>query len=178
MRVDRYLCLVSTLLLLLPCADLRAAEPVGGASAPRWQAQPAWITRKPQSFAVKTEGAAVAFHAAGAGTEMPFTLVLSEAETDGDARYLLVKYRAKGIDVGGGNYFIHGYEGTHGGIRFAGNDEAIADGGSHILVVDLEALHAQGPTTQVALKISVAAGGDATLWLDRLWFSDEKPASA
>lgn len=168
------------LLTLLVVGALRAEaqKAIDGASASRWTACPGWVSRLPQKYGVTGEGGALVFSAEGAKAEMPWALIFKDDELSGDARYLLVHYKAEGLSAQGGNYFLHGYEGTPGGRLYAWGDEVQPDGAWHTLAVDLAKLRLQEPTVQLAIKVIVDDSGKARLTIDKLWFGDDLPAGA
>ncbi|MCC7493398.1 MAG: hypothetical protein IT204_13670 [Fimbriimonadaceae bacterium] len=156
-------------------ALLLLASPITAESASRWTANTGWVTNRPTSFGVTAEAGQLVFEAVGAGGEIPFVLVLRDSEADADARYLLLQYRAEGLLTTGGNYFLHGWEGTVGGRTFAGGDEAVSDGTPQALAVDLNALRVTQAVTQLALKVRVGPAGRARVWVSACRFVDALP---
>ena len=72
-------------------------------------------------------------------------------------RYLLVRYRAHGLSTNPAVYFLHGEEGTRGGMAYAMADDLQPDAQWHVLAVDLLALDPLEVTHQLALKVFVDA---------------------
>jgi len=170
-------CTMAALLASLSAPAL-AQRPLEGVTAPRWRPCLSWVTNPPAKYAVSDENGALVFTAEGAGTELPWLIALSDDETTGDARYLLLHYRAEGLSNQPGNYLVHGQEGTPGGLTYAASNEAEPDGAWHTLAVDLPQVGPQGPTTGLAVKAIVGEGGEARLTIDRIWFADELPPGA
>lgn len=153
-----------------------AREPIAGSSAGRWVPQQAWVQTQPERCGVEPRDGHLVFTVRGRGAEMPFQITLRPEEMDGDSRYLLVRYRANGLSAARGNYFLHGWEGTPGGLTYADGDEAATDGSWHTIAVDLVAVRAREPTRQLALKVIVGDGGEGVVEVERCWFADELPA--
>ncbi len=166
------------LLLLMSALPVAAQKPLDGASAPRWTACPGWVSNLPAQYGVTDEGGVLLFQVDGAGSEMPWQISFREDEIAGDARYLLVRYRAEGLLETAGNYFLHGYEGTPGGRRYADSDEVRSDGAWHTIAVDLAKVAPNEPTVQLAVKVRVGRAGKASLRVERVSFADELPAGA
>jgi len=167
-------------LLLLSVSTLRlhAQQPLDGASAPRWEPRTGWVQAVPDSYGVTNEAGALVFRAEGAGKELPWQITLNPDEIAGDAPYLVLRYRAEGLSDQAGNYFVHGWEGTPGGLTYAFSDEIEPDGAWHTLAVDLLKGEAQGDTLQIGVKVIVGAGATARLTIERIWFADELPPDA
>jgi len=163
---------------LLLCVGAWAQEPLTGNSAARWEARTGWVKEAPATFGVTNEEAMLVFSATGPGREMPFQITLRPEEIASEARYLAVRYQAEGLANTPGNYFVHGWEGTVGGRRYAGSEEIEPDGEWHVLATDLVKALAQGATTQVGIKVIVGQTGSAKLTVERLWFTDELPPEA
>jgi len=164
--------------LAAPLGFAQGQRAIDGASAPRWEPRTGWVAAVPSTYGVTNEGGALVFHAEGAGKELPWQITLNEDEIAGESRYLLVRYQADGLSNQPGNYFVHGWEGTVGGLTYAFSDEIEPDGAWHTLAVDLLKLPTQGDTTQIAVKVIVGAGGSARLTIERLWFGDGVPEGA
>ena len=97
-----------------------ATEPViDVTTAPLWTACTGWTATPPTAYAVTQENGALVFTAQGADREMPWIINLDRLGFAGDARYLLLRYRARGLSTKSGAYFLHGSEGTHGGRAYA-----------------------------------------------------------
>jgi hypothetical protein len=173
--------LVTTILLLIACALPSLAQtPISGTSASRWTPCLPWVpdAYRSKTFAVTNDAGALVFTVEGKGTQIPFLLALHDDEISGDSRYLLVHYKAEGLDTTTPNYFLHGVEGTPGGRLYAWADEVVSDGQWHTLAVDLLAVWPQEPTSAIAFKIVVGDTGKAVLTVDRVSFSDDLPAGA
>ncbi len=169
---------VALALLIASAVPLAAQKIIDGTSAPRWEPRTGWVQALPTKYSVTDEGGALVFQAEGAGKELPWQITLNADEIAGDARYLILHYRAEGLANPPGNYFVHGWEGTVGGLTCAFSDEIEPDGAWHTLAVDLVKIEAQGDLTQVAVKAIVGPTGTARLTIDKLWFSDDLPAGA
>jgi len=170
--------LVAVVIAVLGMSVARPADPITGASAPRWEPREGFVTTPPTDYSVTEEGGCVVFRASGAGRELPWMLTLRDEEVLSDARYLVVEYRSEGLGAVPGNYFMHGWEGTRGGRTYVLSDELEVDGEWHVVAADLVAIGAAGDTNQVALKVVVGDGGSATLTVRRLWFADTLPEGA
>jgi hypothetical protein len=167
-----------TTLLALASVGAAADRDVDLADARRWTACPGWVTHRPSAWSVARAAEGLAFRAEGFGTEMPWLRAFTASELDGDSRYLLVRYRAQGLDASPGVYFLHGWDGTVGGRAYAFSDEPMADGAWRLLAVDLAAGEPEEATTQVALKLAPGPQGKAEVTLGRVWFADALPADA
>ncbi|MBM3501367.1 MAG: hypothetical protein FJX74_22160, partial [Armatimonadetes bacterium] len=171
--------LMPLLVLLVAVPSRLPAQPsIDGASADRWEPRLGWTQTPPTAHGVTGEGRALVFTAEGAGKELPWQITLRPEETSGEARYLLVRYRAAGLANPPGNYLLHGWEGTPGGLTFAYSDEIIADGEPHALGVDLFGLWPAGDVTQLGVKVIVGETGAARLTIEELRFADELPPDA
>ncbi len=169
----------TTLVLsVLVSVGSHAQQPLDGGSATRWEARTGWVKEAPATFGVTDEGGLLVFSATGAGTEMPFQITLRPEEIGAESRYIAVRYRAEGLESGTDNYFIHGWEGTTGGRRYAGSNEVDSDGEWHVLATDLVEVMAQNATTQLGVKVIVGPAGTAKLTIEKLWFTDEVPPGA
>jgi hypothetical protein len=104
-------------------------------------------------YTVANENATLVFRADGAGRELPWQVTLRDDELDGEARYLLVRYRAEGLASPPHNYFLHGWEGTPGGRTYASSGEVQSDGQWHTLAVDLLRLQPRSETRQLGIKV-------------------------
>ncbi|NUP98384.1 MAG: hypothetical protein HUU35_00875 [Armatimonadetes bacterium] len=167
------------LLLLLALSAAIAEVPIAGDSASRWVATPGWVKTPPTTSGVANDAGQLVFQAAGpVGSELPFVLRLTDQELNGDARYLVIRYRAEGLGTAPGNYFMHGWEGSPGGRTFLGSDEVAADGQWRTGAVDLVLLRPAEPVSQVAVKLLVGEGGAARLTVERIAFTDQLPADA
>ena len=154
-----------------------AAQPIDGTSASRWQALAAWSPKVPAAYSVTARDGKLVFSASGAGTQLPFLLRLNDAELDADSPYLVVRYRATGLDTSAADYFLHGWEGTPGGLTLAHGEEPVADGQPQLLAIDLAAMRLQQPLNQLGLKVRVGAD-HAEVLVDRIEFVSELPAGA
>ncbi len=163
---------------LLAGSSAGTLQPLGGATAPRWTPCLSWVTNAPVTYAVTEEDGNLVFTAEGAGTELPWLIRLNEDEATGDRRYLILRYRATGLLQTPGNYFVHGEEGSVGGLNYAFGEEVRSDGEWHTLGMDLPAIDPRGPTHAIALKVRVDQGGKGRLEVERLWFADELPNGA
>ncbi|MEN6305806.1 MAG: DUF6259 domain-containing protein [Armatimonadia bacterium] len=156
-----------------------AASPaLDGTSAAAWKPATGWVSKAPASYGVTNENGALVFSAEGAGTEMPWLINLDNLGISGDERYVLVRYKAKGLSTGPGIYFLHGEEGTRGGLAYALASDLKPDGEWHTLAVDLLAVGPLEVTHNLALKVFVDASGSARLEISKLWFANELPADA
>ncbi|MHB8997486.1 MAG: DUF6259 domain-containing protein [Armatimonadota bacterium] len=161
---------------LTACA---AAEPViDAASAPQWKACTGWVSTPPATYNVADEGGSLVFTAEGAGREMPWIINLDKLGFSGDQRYLLLRYKARGMSTKPGVYFIHGEEGTRGGLAYATAEDVKPDDQWHVLAVDLLALDPLEVTHNLAVKVAVDNSGSARLEISKLWFSNDLPAEA
>jgi hypothetical protein len=164
--------------ILFSAVPASAQRPLDGATADRWEPRTGWVQALPEAYGVTNEGGVLVFAAKGAGAELPWQITLVPEEIGGDARYLAIRYRAEGLANPPGNYFLHGWEGTVGGLTYAFSDELQPDGAWHTLAVDLLKVMPQGDTTQVAVKAIVGPTGSAKLTVERVWFTDDLPADA
>lgn len=170
--------LLPVLCLVLVLAPLAAAPVLDGATAAQWQPCTGWVSKAPSQYGVSAAGKSLVFSAEGAGTEMPWILNLDRLGVSGDERYILVRYRGRGLDTRPSIYFLHGEEGTHGGRAYAMADELQPDGEWHTLAVDLLAVQPQETTHNLAVKVFVDASGSARLEVEKFWFSNDLPADA
>jgi hypothetical protein len=131
-----------------------------------------------KTCSLRSEGGALVFTVEGRDKQMVWRLALRDDEMAGDDRYLLVRYKAEGLNTAGGNYFLHGVEGTPGGRLYAWDDEVVCDGAWHVLAVDLLQVNPQEPTSALAFKVIVGDTGPAKLTVDRIWFAGDLPAGA
>jgi hypothetical protein len=156
-----------------------AGEPViDGATAVLWSRCTGWTTTPATECSVTNENGSLVFAAQGAGREMPWIINLDQLAAGGDARYLIVQYRAEHVATRPGVYFLHGEEGTRGGMAYAMADDLKPDGQWHALAVDLLALDPLETTHQLALKLVVDTSGPARMEVNKLWFTDDMPADA
>lgn len=156
-----------------------AAEPViDVTTAPLWTACTGWTTTPPVAYAVTQENDALVFTAQGANREMPWIINLDRLGFAGDGRYLLLRYRARGLSTKSGAYFLHGSEGTHGGRAYAMASDLRPDEQWHVLAVDLLTLDLLEVTHELALKVRVDTGASARLEISKLWFANDLPAEA
>ena len=118
-------------LLVLLCGHLAAGvaadPPIDGTTAPHWSPCTGWTTTPATAYSVTNENGMLVFSAEGADREMPWIINLDELGLSGDARYLLVRYRAHGLSTSPGVYFLHGEEGTRGGMAYAMADDLQPD---------------------------------------------------
>jgi hypothetical protein len=167
---------------LLCCSAVRlyAQTPIDGSSASRWTPCIGWVPAEAQCkpYSVTNEGGALVFTGEGKGKQMPWILQLRDDESSGDSRYLLVRYKAEDYQTTGGNYFLHGVEGTPGGRLLAWSDEVVSDGQWHTLAVDLAKVIPQEPISAIAFKLVVGDTGKGKLTVQKVWFADELPADA
>ncbi len=167
------------LVLTLSCARLAcAAAPLAGASAPRWRPQLTWVRRAPAAYDRRAEEGRLVFTASGRRTELPWRIELRSDEIAGEPRYLLVRYRGRGLKPVHNNYFLHGVEASGAGHTLAFADEIIADGQWHDLAVDLLRIEPLSPITALALKVIVGDAGQARLEIERIQFVDRPPEDA
>ena len=153
------------------------AEPqIEGTTAPRWSPCTGWTTTPATAYSVTNEDGSLVFSAQGANREMPWIIDLDQVGLSGDERYLLVRYRAHGLSTNPAVYFLHGEEGTRGGMTYAMADDLKPDAQWHVLAVDLLAIDPLEVTHQLALKVCVDAGGSARLEISKLWFANDLPA--
>ncbi|MGE5531385.1 MAG: hypothetical protein ACM3VW_04620, partial [Bacteroidota bacterium] len=174
----RYLLFLPVLLwaTVTACA---APEPViDGVSAPQWTACTGWVNPPPAAYKVANEGGSLVFTAEGAGREMPWIINLDKLGLSGDQRYLLLRYKARGMSTNPGVYFLHGEEGTRGGLAYALADDVKPDDQWHVLAVDLLALDPLEVTHNLAVKVAVDNSGSARLEISKLWFSNDLPGDA
>lgn len=167
--------------LLAIMALAAASAPAAAAdmtSAERWEPRSGWVQQLPTRFAVANEDGMLTFRAEGVGRELPWQVTLRDDELDGEARYLLIRYRAEGLANPPHNYFLHGWEGTPGGLTYASSGEIEPDGQWHTLAIDLLQLETQGDTRQLGIKVVVGDAGTAALTVSRIAFVHELPADA
>jgi hypothetical protein len=157
---------------------LAAAPTIEAQSAAQWKACPGWVSKPPATYAVTESDGLLVFSAEGAGTEMAWILAVSDRGPSGDERYLLVRYRARGLSTRPGVYFLHGEEGTRGGRAYALADQLVPDGQWHTLAVDLVAINPLEVTYHLAVKVAVSEAGVAELALEKFWFDNALPAGA
>ena len=170
--------LLSSALALLAVTTFVSAAEIAGASAPQWQPCTGWVTKAPAAYGVTNENGALVFSARGAATEMPWIVNVERLGVSGDERYLIVRYRARGLATGPGIYFLHGQEGSHGGRAYAMADELQPDDQWHTLAVDLAAINPLEATHNLAVKVFVDDSGSARLEVQRLAFANALPADA
>lgn len=170
--------LAAASLLLAALVPVAAQRPLDGSTAPRWAPCLGWVTNPPATYSVGQEDGNLVFTVQGKGTELPWLIALADGETTGDARYLLLRYRAEGLLTTPGNYFLHGQEGTYGGRTYAAAEEVLSDGQWHVLAVDLAAVEPAEPTHGLAVKVRAGQDGRARLLISGIWFADELPAGA
>ncbi|MCE5238244.1 DUF6259 domain-containing protein [bacterium] len=168
---------VAVMASLMATALALAAE-ITGASAPQWRPCTGWVTKAPAEYGVADGSGALVFTARGAGTEMPWIINVERVGVSGDERYVLVKYRARGLAAGPAIYFLHGEEGSYGGRAYAMADELKPDDQWHVLAVDLAAINPLEATHNLALKVFVDDSGSARLEVQRLWFDNALPPEA
>ena len=179
-KTDRFLQANAILLtVVLTTGAGSAKEPMlDGASAALWKPCLTWTRNHPTQYRLLNEAGVLVFTATGANTEMPWIVDLRSLGLSGDQRYLLVPYKAAGVSVRPGAYFLHGEEGTHGGKTYALADALKADDAWHTVAVDLVPLELLDTTHHLALKIAVGDSGSARLAIERIWFADRLPADA
>jgi hypothetical protein len=166
---------------LLAIVALTAASAVGApdiTSAERWEPRIGWVQQPPTRYAAANEDGMLVFRAEGARKELPWQVTLRDDEIASEARYLLIRYRADGLANPPHDYFLHGWEGTPGGLTYASSGEIESGAQWHTLAVDLLQVEAQGDTRQLAIKVIVGDAGKATLTVARLALVDELPADA
>lgn len=151
---------------------------IDGSSAIDWKSMTGWVQKQPETHSVANRDGNLVFSLTGANTELPWLLSLISRNVSGDERYVLVRYRAVGINAHTDNYFLHGQEGTVGGKRYASSREVKPDGEWHILAVDLLPIEPAEPTHGLGVKLIADAGGKAELEIAWMRFSDDLPESA
>ncbi len=156
-----------------------ALADIGAETAARWGPRPTWVSgASPDQFGLTVEDGALVFSIEGAGKNLPWQLTFLPGEGPGEARYLVLTYRAEGFPTDPGDYLLHGWEGTPGGRTLIPGGEVLSDGAAHTLAVDLLSLDALEPLSQIALKLRCGASGSARLTVERLWYADEAPPDA
>lgn len=169
---------IGLFLVLAWAGEAPAAQPIDAGSATRWTPCLGWVTNPPVRYELTAAPDGLRFAATGVGAELPWNLVLRDEESDGEARYLVIRYRAEGVLETPGNYLLHGKEGSPTGRTYIPSERVRSDGNWHELAVDLLALEPVGATSQLAIKVRVGPGGHATLTVAQIRFADAPPPGA
>ena len=161
--------------LILMSFAVSAAEPIDGRSVDRWKAEPGWSPGKDAAqYGVRDRDGWLEFSAAGAGKLMTWTLEPAAAELAREPRYLVVRYRATGINGADGNYFLIGRDGSPGWRHYLNHRDLVVDGQEHVLAVDVLSYRGPEPIGSLALRIA-PAGEETARLLVKIEFTNEVP---
>ena len=155
-----------------------AGPAIDGGSAQAWQPMTGWVSAMPDTHSVTDDGGDLVFRLSGERAQLPWLLSLQQYPPTGDERYVLLRYKAEGLDTEATNYFLHGQEGTHGGRAYAMAGDVKSDGQWHVLAVDLLPIEPLEPTHGLAIKLVADRHGQARLRVDSIRFTDDLPEGA
>jgi hypothetical protein len=162
-------------LLILPALG---AEPIDGRSAGRWLAQPGWTpTRVAERSTIGNEQGWLAASLGGQGKQMTWTLAPTPAELAGEPQWLVLRYRATGIDTRAGDMLLAVQAGGRNWFHFFEQRALVCDGREHTLAVDVWSYQLPAPIEQMLLRIGPASAAQGKL-LVRMEFADQPPAGA
>jgi hypothetical protein len=157
-------------------AVIPGAEPIDGRSARRWKAEPGWSPGKDAAqYEVAERDGWLEFSATGTGKLMTWTLGPAPAELAREPRYLVVRYRATGINGADGNYFLIGRDGSPGWRHYLNHRHLVVDGQEHVFAVDVLSYRGPQPIETLALRIA-PAGDETARLLVKIQFTNELPA--
>lgn len=142
-----------------------AAEPIDGRSAGRWQAQPGWTpTRMTSQFGLSDQQGWLAFLAGGHGKQMTWILAPTPAELAGEPQWLLLRYRASGIQPGAGDLMLSAQAGNDRWLHLVSQRSLVCDGQEHALAVDLWSYDLPTALERVLLRIGPVSDAEGKLW--------------
>jgi len=170
--------MIATILMAALTASVAVGQVIDGTNASEFSAATGWVARAPTAYDLTEVDGNLRFTVEGAGSEMPWLIDLRNKGLTGDEHYLLTRYRAGGMATDSGIYFIHGEEGTRGGLAYAMADDLRPDGEWHTLAVDMAAINPAETTHHLAVKVFADDAGSAWLEIERIWSAEEIPGDA
>lgn len=149
------------------------------ASLDAWEAQPHWLgARASQPFAEARDGVAH-FRISEANRGMKWRRELPQVDAE-FGPWLVIRYRAEGYAADRVDYVLWLGDSGRGrdGLRLMTGDHIRAEGQWHTRAFDLEQAGVVSPLNAMAVQCFADDGGDASLWVDYIAFTDSPPDDA
>lgn len=168
--------------LMLWCVSLWAAPGLfdWGWQAPLanpavWHAQPGWLSNVDATATVTVDGEALRFAVPTPGRGMKWSLAGVNAAI-ADAPYLVLEYRATGLNTASTDYFVYLDDKGKRETRAIQLDALVADGEWHTLARDLREVAESDAFAAIAIQVQAAADTPATVWVRNLRQVENPPA--